>query len=259
MKQPSIFITGATSGIGRSIAAELAADGHGIGFNGLGSESEIAACCAQFRDNGASLVQYYDADMRDAAAVRAMLARAEQELGGIAGLVNNAGIQHVAAVEDFPADAWDSVIAINLSAAFHSIAAVLPAMRQRNTGRIINIASVHGLVASANKSAYTAAKHGLVGLTRSVALEIAETAITCNAICPGWVRTPLVEAQINRLAEQRGLDTEAASRALLQEKQPSGRFVDAAMIAAMIRFLLTPAADAVNGAVLTMDGGWTAQ
>jgi 3-hydroxybutyrate dehydrogenase len=191
--------------------------------------------------------------------IEAMIKEASAHFGGVDILVNNAGIQHVANIEDFPSDRWDAIIAINLSSAFHTTRLALPDMQQKNWGRIINIASVHGLVASAGKSAYVAAKHGLIGLTKVTALENAHTGITCNAICPGWVLTPLVQKQVDARAAQENIPLEQAKKALLMEKQPSGEFVTPEDLGAMAVFLCSPAANQVRGAAWTMDGGWAAQ
>jgi 3-hydroxybutyrate dehydrogenase len=197
--------------------------------------------------------------MASTAAIESMIAQATRELGGVDILVNNAGIQHTAPVDEFPPERWDAIIAINLSAAFHATRAALPYMKERGWGRIINIASAHGLVASANKSAYVAAKHGLLGLTKVVALELATSRITCNAICPGWVLTPLVQKQIDALATGEGMDGAAAAAKLLGEKQPSMAFVTPEHIGAMAAFLCSDAADEIRGGAIPIDGGWTAQ
>jgi 3-hydroxybutyrate dehydrogenase len=204
-------------------------------------------------------VGYHDADMSKPDEIAAMIKYAEMEMGGIDILVNNAGIQHVAPVDEFPVERWDAVIAINLSSAFHTTRLVLPAMKVRRWGRIINVASAHGLVASANKSAYVAAKHGLVGLTKAVALETATTAITCNAICPGWVLTPLVQKQVDARAVLDGVDNDEATRRLLGEKQPSLQFTTPAQLGELAVFLSSPAGDNIRGAAINVDGGWLAQ
>jgi 3-hydroxybutyrate dehydrogenase len=197
--------------------------------------------------------------MSKPAEIEAMIAATEKRFGALDILVNNAGIQHVANVEEFPAERWDAVIAINLSSAFHTSRFALPGMKQRNWGRIINIASVHGLVGSMQKAAYVAAKHGIIGLTKVVALETARTGVTCNAICPGWVLTPLVQKQVDARAEREGVSDEAAKLALVSEKQPSGEFVTPEQLAALAVFLCGDAASEVRGAAWNMDGGWTAQ
>jgi 3-hydroxybutyrate dehydrogenase len=204
-------------------------------------------------------VDYHGADMSKPAEIEAMMQAAEKRFGAIDILVNNAGIQHVANVEDFPVDRWDAIIAINLSSAFHTTRMVLPGMKQRNWGRIINLASVHGLVASAQKSAYVAAKHGIVGLTKVTALETAQTGVTCNAICPGWVLTPLVQKQVDARAEKDQVNNEEAKKRLLSEKQPSGEFVTPDQLAALAVFFCSPAATQIRGVAWNMDGGWVAQ
>jgi 3-hydroxybutyrate dehydrogenase len=228
-------------------------------LNGFGEPALIETLLADFRSGYGVRAAHSTADMSKPAEIAAMVAQAARELGGVDILVNNAGIQHVAPVEQFPVDKWDAVIAINLSAAFHAIRAALPHMRAKNWGRIVNTASTHGLVASANKAAYVAAKHGILGLTKVVALETATTPITCNAICPGWVLTPLVQKQIDDLAAREKLPPAEAKRRLLAEKQPSGEFVTTEQIGGLARFLCSDAAAQIRGAALSIDGGWTAQ
>ena len=252
-------ITGSTSGIGLGIAQALAAEGANIVFNGFGDPAQIAQLQQQTASEHGIRTGYSDADMSRPAEIERMMAEAAAQFGGVDILVNNAGIQHVANIEDFPVDRWDAVIAINLSAAFHATRLALPYMQQKNWGRIINIASVHGLVASAGKSAYVAAKHGIIGLTKVTALENAHTGITCNAICPGWVLTPLVQKQVDARAEARKIPAEEAKKELLMEKQPSGEFVTPEDLGAMAVFLCSPAANQVRGAAWNMDGGWAAQ
>lgn len=260
MMTPQVaFITGATSGIGLGIARQLARQGHVLAFNGLADDATITAVMDELTKAGAKACHYYDGDMRDPAAIRAMLATAEADLGRLDVLVNNAGIQHVAAIEEFPTEKWDDVIAINLSASFHAIAAVLPGMKSRQHGRIINIASVHGLIASVNKTAYIAAKHGLVGLTKAVALEAATDHITVNAICPAWVRTPLVEAQIEARMKAHGTTREAESIALVEERQPTKEFVTPEQIGDLVLYLMSASAASVTGIAMPIDGAWTAQ
>jgi 3-hydroxybutyrate dehydrogenase len=253
------LVTGSTSGIGLGIARTLAAAGANVVLNGFGDKALIDALVSDVSSSHKVKVRYSAADMSKPADIQAMIEQAWRELGGLDIVVNNAGIQHVAPVEDFPGDRWDAVIAINLSAAFHAIRAALPQMRARNWGRIINIASTHGLVASARKAAYVAAKHGIVGLTKVVALETATTGITCNAICPGWVLTPLVQKQIDDLARRDGLAPDAAKMKLLGEKQPSLEFATPAQIGAAALFLCSDAAAQIRGIALPVDGGWTAQ
>lgn len=253
------LVTGSTSGIGLGIARSLAAQGANVVFNGFGNADEIAALQAETAKEFAVRTFYHDADMSKPAAIEAMMKAAAERFGGIDILVNNAGIQHVASIEDFPAERWDAIIAVNLSSAFHTTRLALPGMKSKNWGRIVNIASTHGLVASAQKSAYVAAKHGIIGLTKAVALETAQTGITCNAICPGWVLTPLVQKQVDARAVQQGVSIEAAKKGLLAEKQPSGEFVTPEQLGALAAFLCSEAANQVRGAAWNMDGGWVAQ
>jgi len=252
-------VTGSTSGIGLGIARELAANGADVVLNGFGDAREIEKLRLNMELEYDVKVHYLAADLMQADAVRGFIDKARQALGGLDILVNNAGIQHTALIEDFPPERWDAVIALNLSAVFHGMAAALAHMKRQRWGRIINIASAHGLVASAQKSAYVAAKHAVVGLTKVAALETAGSGVTVNAICPGWVRTPLVEKQIAALAEQRGLDLDAAARELLAEKQPSLQFVTPAQLGGAAVFLASEAAEQMTGATLSMDGGWTAR
>ncbi len=253
------IVTGSTSGIGLGIARSLAAEGCSILLNGFGEPETIERLRAELAARWGVRVAYSSADMRRPDEIEAMVGQARHELGRVDILVNNAGIQHVAPVHEFPVERWDDVIAVNLSAAFHAIRTALPQMLERNWGRIVNIASAHGLVASVHKAAYVAAKHGLVGLTKVVALETAETGVTCNAICPGWVLTPLVQKQIDDRATRGGIPVEEAKRALLAEKQPSREFVTPEQIGALTVFLCSPAAAEIRGAALPVDGGWTAQ
>jgi 3-hydroxybutyrate dehydrogenase len=259
MKGKTALVTGSTSGIGLGIAEALAKQGANIVLNGFGERSEIERLRAGLAEKHRVDVQHDGADMTRPDSIEAMLKSALGRFGAVDILVNNAGIQHVAPVEEFTAEKWDAVIATNLSSSFHAIAAALPGMKGRGWGRIINIASAHGLVASAQKAAYVAAKHGLIGLTKVVALETARTAITCNAICPGWVLTPLVQRQIDARARELKLSAAQAKAELLAEKQPSMEFVRPEDIAAMASFLCGRAADQVRGASYVMDGGWTAQ
>ena len=249
------LITGSTSGIGLGIARVMAMHGANIVLNGFGDVEAAKRVVAEFDAE----VGYHDADMSKPEEIAAMVKYAEMEMGGIDILVNNAGIQHVAPIDEFPVERWDAVIAINLSAAFHTTRLALPAMKRRRWGRIVNIASAHGLVASAQKSAYVAAKHGLVGMTKAVALETATSAITCNAICPGWVLTPLVQRQVNARAVQDGVSNDEAKKRLLGEKQPSLQFTTPDQLGELAVFLCSPAGDNIRGAAINVDGGWLAQ
>ena len=253
------IITGSTSGIGLGIAQALARAGCDVMLNGFGEPSAIEKERAQITKDFGVRAAFDPADMSKPADIARMVEAATRELGKVDILVNNAGIQHTAPVENFPVDRWDAVIALNLSSNFHAIRAVIPQMRERNWGRVINIASAHGLVASAEKAAYVAAKHGVVGLTKVVALETATSGITCNAICPGWVLTPLVEKQINERASREKISADQAKVALLSEKQPSHEFATPEQIGALTVFLCSEAASQIRGAALPMDGGWTAQ
>jgi 3-hydroxybutyrate dehydrogenase len=251
------IVTGSTSGIGLGIAKALAAQGASVMLNGFGDAAQIDAVRREIGARGKA--GYSPADMTKPAEIAGMVEQATRELGRVDILVNNAGIQHTARVDEFPPERWDAIIAINLSANFHAIRAVLPQMRQRNWGRIVNIASVHGLVASAEKSAYVAAKHGVLGLTKVVALETATTGITCNAICPGWVLTPLVQKQIDDLAGREKISGDAAQARMLGEKQPSLAFATPEQIGALAVFLCSEQAAQIRGVALPIDGGWTAQ
>jgi 3-hydroxybutyrate dehydrogenase len=253
------LVTGSTSGIGLGIAKGLASRGANILMNGFG---DVDGPRAMLRDAGAAhgiRVEHHGANLAVAAEVEAMHRYAMDVFGGIDILVNNAGIQHVAKVEDFSTERWDAVLAVNLSSAFHTTRLALPHMREKNWGRILNVASVHGLVASAEKAAYVASKHGLVGLTKVVALETARTNITCNAICPGWVETALVEKQVAARAARDGESLQAARESLVGEKQPSGAFVAPDALAELALFLCSDAASEVRGVAWNMDGGWVAQ
>jgi 3-hydroxybutyrate dehydrogenase len=249
------LVTGSTSGIGLGIAEALARAGAHLMLNGFG---DAQGALARVRALGAK-ASHHGADMSQPTEIEDMMRAAEREFGGVDILVNNAGIQHVAAVEDFPVEKWDAILAINLSSAFHTMRLALPTMRQKNWGRIVNIASTHGLVASAQKSAYVAAKHGLVGLTKAAALETATTGVTVNAICPGWVLTPLVQKQIDDRARAQGIPVEQAAAALLGDKQPSLQFTTPDQLGALTVFLCSDAAVNVRGAAWNMDGGWVAQ
>jgi 3-hydroxybutyrate dehydrogenase len=257
LKGKTALVTGSTSGIGLGIALVLARQGADVMLNGFG---DADGALRQLREAApGARVGYHGADMSKPAEIAALMAQAEAELGGVDILVNNAGIQHVSLVEDFPPEKWDAIIAINLSSAFHTTRLAIPRMRQRNWGRIVNIASAHGLVASAGKSAYVAAKHGIVGFTKAVALETATTGITCNAICPGWVLTPLVQKQIDDRAAREGIPVAQAERDLLGEKQPSLQFTTPEQLGELTAFLCSDAAANVKGQAWAADGGWTAQ
>lgn len=258
LKGKTAIVTGSTSGIGLGIAEALAAQGANILFNGFGDKAEIDALVAATAKKFSVKTAYSAADMSKAADIAGMVTEAEKVLGPVDILVNNAGIQFTAPVEDFPAEKWDAIIAINLSSAFHATKAVVPGMKQRNWGRIINIASAHGLVASPNKIAYVAAKHGIVGMTKVVALEMGDKKITANAICPGWVLTPLVEKQIKDRAAKEGKTEEEVSREMLDEKQSTGRFSTPEQIGALTVFLCSEDAVNITGTTHSIDGGWTA-
>jgi 3-hydroxybutyrate dehydrogenase len=253
------LVTGSTSGIGLGIATAFAQQGADIVLNGFGDAADIEKLRSELAKKHGVKVIYDGADLSKGAAVRELVENTVRQLGRIDILVNNAGIQHTALIEDFPAEKWDAILALNLSAVFHGTAAALPHMKKQGSGRIINIASAHGLVASASKSAYVAAKHGVVGFTKVTALETAGQGITANAICPGWVRTPLVEKQITALAEKNGVDQEAAARELLSEKQPSLQFVTPEQLGGTAVFLASDAAAQITGTTVSVDGGWTAR
>lgn len=255
LKGKTALVTGSTSGIGFAIAKALAQQGAHIVLNGFG---DAEAPKSQIEALGVR-AEYHGADMSKPAQIEDMMKFAADRSGRVDILVNNAGIQHVAKVEDFPPERWDAIIAINLTSAFHTTRLAIPAMREANWGRIVNVASAHGLVASAQKSAYVAAKHGIVGFTKSVALETATTGITSNAICPGWVLTQLVQKQIDDRAAREGISAEQAQNELLGEKQPSLQFTTVEQLGGLAVFLCSPAADQVRGVAWQMDGGWTAQ
>jgi 3-hydroxybutyrate dehydrogenase len=255
LKGKTALVTGSTSGIGLGVAKALAAQGANIVMNGFGdvdgARAEVAALGVQ--------VAYHGADMSKPDEIADMMAYAAAQFGRVDILVNNAGIQHVARVENFPPERWDAIIAINMSSAFHATRLALPAMQAAGWGRIINVASVHGLVASSEKSAYVAAKHGVVGLTKVTALENATSGVTCNAICPGWVLTPLVQKQVDAKAAALGLSNDQARNQLLGEKEPSMQFTTPEELGALAVFLCSPAGNNVRGVAWNMDGGWTAQ
>jgi 3-hydroxybutyrate dehydrogenase len=253
------IVTGSTSGIGLGIATALAAEGCDVMLNGFGEAGAIADIRKRLAEEHRVRVAYSRADVSKPAEIREMVAAAVSECGGVDILVNNAGIQHVAKVVDFPEDRWDAVIAINLSAAFHAAKAALPHMMAKGWGRIINIASAHGLVASGEKAAYVTAKHGLVGLTKVIAIEAANQGVTCNAICPGWVLTALVKKQIEARAAAQGIPYQQAHDDLLREKQPMMQYTTPEKIAGLAVFLCGEAASTMTGAALSIDGGWVAQ
>jgi 3-hydroxybutyrate dehydrogenase len=259
LKGKVAIVTGSTSGIGLGIANELARLGADIVLNGLGDAREIEATRSGIERNHNVLALYDGADMSNAEAVRGLIAATVETFGRLDILVNNAGIQFTAPVDEFPVAKWDAILAINLSAAFHGIAAAVPQMKQQGWGRIVNIASAHGLVASPHKAAYVAAKHGLVGLTKVVGLETAGSGVTCNAVCPGWVRTPLVEKQIGDIAAEKHISQADATKELLAEKQPSLQFVSPEQLGGTVAFLCSPAADQITGTAISVDGGWTAR
>jgi 3-hydroxybutyrate dehydrogenase len=257
LKGKVAVVTGSTSGIGLGIATELARLGADLVLHGFGNADEIEAIRSGIeRDHGVRAV-YDGADMSKGEAVRGLIAAAAKKFGHLDILVNNAGIQFTAPVDEFPAAKWDAILGINLSAAFHSIAAAVPQMKKQRWGRIVNVASAHGLVGSTHKAAYVAAKHGLVGLTKVVGLETAGSGVTCNAVCPGWVRT-LVEKQISDIAAQRGISQRDAAKELLSEKQPSLDFASPEQLGGTVAFLCSAAADQITGTAISVDGGWTA-
>jgi 3-hydroxybutyrate dehydrogenase len=253
------IVTGSTSGIGLAIAEALAAEGCNIVVNSFSDTPQDHAIAEQIAEKHKVEAAYIKADMSKPDECRALVAKTAERFGSVDILVNNAGIQHVAPVEEFPIGKWDAIIAINLSSAFHTTAAAIPLMKANGGGRIVNIASAHGLVASPFKSAYVAAKHGIMGLTKTVALEVAREKITCNAICPGYVLTPLVEAQIPDQMKAHDMDRETVIREVMLDKQPTKEFVTVEQIAATAVYLCSPAAAQVNGTHISVDGGWTAE
>ncbi len=253
------LVTGSTSGIGLGMAIALARRGCNLVINGFGDAGGIARLVASIAGEHSDQAVFESGDLSKVADIENLMKRCADVHGGVDILINNAGIQHVSRIEDFPVERWDAVIALNLSAVFHATRLALPGMRQRGWGRIINIASAHGLVASAEKSAYVAAKHGVVGLTKTTALETATTGITCNAICPGWVLTPLVQKQIDEWAKRDNIPVEKAKELLLMEKQPSGEFASPEQIGGLAVFLCSDAAAQIRGASVSIDGAWTAQ
>jgi 3-hydroxybutyrate dehydrogenase len=259
LKGKVAIVTGSTSGIGLGIANVLASAGCNVVLNGFGDAAAIEKTRADLARSNRVKALYHGADMSKPEEIRALVDFCVEKLGTVDIIVNNAGIQHTAPTETFPDEKWNAIMAINLHAPFHMIKAALPYMRKRGWGRIINIASVHGLVASTEKIAYVTAKHGVVGMTKVVALECATSGITANAICPGWVRTPLVEAQIAALAGKKKISIEEATIELLAEKQPSLRFTEVEHLGALTLFLCSEAASNVTGTTQVMDGGWTAR
>lgn len=258
LRDRATVITGSTSGIGLGLAEAFASAGCRVAINGIATQEEADSLVARLQQHGTE-VFHHPADLADPEQCSALIKETQRRFGTVDILINNAGIQHVAPVEEFPTDRWDAILAVNLSAAFHTIRAALPAMQQRSWGRILNIASVHGHVASIRKAAYVAAKHGIVGLTKVVALENAGRGITCNAICPGFVLTPLLQQQIDERANKDHITNEEAACDILREKQPSGRFTTVEDIVALAIFLCSSAASNITGASLPIDGGWTAQ
>ncbi|HYE47637.1 MAG TPA: 3-hydroxybutyrate dehydrogenase [Caulobacter sp.] len=258
LKGQAAVVTGSTSGIGLAVARGLAANGVEVLLNGLGDPAAIEQTRAELEADTGVRVRYHGADMTKGEEIAAMVAHAQAQFGRLDILVNNAGIQHVAPIDQFPPEKWDQIIAINLTSNFHAIAAALPIMKAQGSGRIINIASAHGLVASPFKSAYVAAKHGVLGLTKTVALEVAEQGITCNAICPGYVHTPLVDGQIKDQARARGLTEAEVVRNVILAAQPSKSFITFEQLNGMVLYLASAAGAGVNGAALSIDGGWTA-
>ncbi|WP_310390008.1 3-hydroxybutyrate dehydrogenase [Roseateles sp.] len=259
LKAKTALVTGSTSGIGRAIAENLAAQGANLILNGFGDADEIEALRLQIASQHGVQVRYSGADLSRPDQIEQMMGQAITEFGCVDILVNNAGIQHVAPVDEFPVDKWNAVLALNLTASFHTVRLALPAMKAKQWGRIINIASAHALVASPFKSAYVAAKHGVAGLTKTVALEVAEQGITMNAVCPGYVWTPLVEKQIPDTAKARGITPQEVIHDVLLKAQPSKKFVTVEQVAALTVFLASEAAASITGAVIPIDGGWTAQ
>jgi 3-hydroxybutyrate dehydrogenase len=259
LKGKSAVVTGSTSGIGLGIARALAAEGVAVMLNGFGDAAEIEKTRSALEKESGVKVRYNGADISRPDQVEKLVKDTALLLGSCDILVNNAGIQFTASVEEFPLDKWDAILSTNLSSAFYGIKYALPLMRAKKWGRIINTASAHGLAASVHKAAYVAAKHGVVGLTKVTALEAAGSGITCNAICPGWVLTPLVQKQIDAIAAEQKLSQAEASKKLLMEKQPSGEFVTPEQIGAFVVFLCSESASQITGAALSIDGGWTAQ
>ncbi len=258
LKGHAAVITGSTSGIGLAMARALAACGADVMLNGLGDTAEIEAARASIEAEFGVRARYHGANMLKAGEIADLISETVKAFGRLDILVNNAGIQHVARIEDMPAEKWDAIIAINLTSAFHTTRHAVPVMKQQGRGRIVNIASAHGLVASPFKSAYVAAKHGMVGLTKTIALEVAESGITCNAICPGYVRTPLVENQIEDTARERGISREEVVRDVMLHAQPTKKFVEYDHLNGLLLYLVSDAGASANGASFPVEGGWTA-
>lgn len=259
LKAKTALVTGSTSGIGQAMARALANQGANIVLNGFGDAEQIERDRSALAANAGVEVIYNNADMTKPEQIAAMFTEAKEKFGGVDILVNNAGIQHVAPVDEFPVDKWNAIIAINLSSAFHCIQQALPMMKEAGWGRVINLASAHALVASPYKSAYVAAKHGIAGLTKTVALEVAEQNITCNAVCPGYVWTPLVENQIADTAKARGITEEEVKNDVLLAAQPTKKFVTVEQLGEICCFLCSDAASSITGSVMPVDGGWTAK
>ncbi len=257
MQNRNAVVTGSTSGIGLATVRELAGRGCNVMVNGFGDRAEIDRTCAGIAEQSGTRIVYSGADLSRPDEARAMMAEAADLLGPVDILVNNAGIQHVAALHEFPDDKWDLLLAVNLSAAFHTIKAAVPAMRERGWGRIVNTASVLGMVGAPHKPAYVAAKHGIIGLTKSVSIELAPHGITCNAVCPGTVLTPIIEKQIAQQAQVTGLPEDQVLKAVFLEKMPTGRLIGPEEVAAAIAFLCSDAAASITGAVIPVDGGYT--
>ena len=252
-------MTGSTSGIGLTIAQALASAGCNLGLNGFGEVQQIRQIACQIESDYGVSADYYGADLRNPVEIENSIQECMERFGRVDILVNNAGIQHVAPLPEFPAQKWDEVISVNLSASFHTIKACLPGMIEQCWGRIVNIASVHGLVGSVEKSAYVAAKHGVVGLTKVVALESAENGVTCNAVCPGYVRTELIDRQIRAISRSKNWSFDDAKASMLSDKHPIGRFLESEEIASLVIFLCSEAASGITGSSITIDGGWSAQ
>jgi 3-hydroxybutyrate dehydrogenase len=258
LKGHAAIVTGSTSGIGQALAQALAAEGVDIVLNGFGDAAAIETARGELETSAGVKVLYHGADMTKPAEIADMVAYAKAEFGRLDILINNAGVQHVAPIESFPIEKWDQIIAINLSSAFHATRAAVPIMKAQKRGRIVNIASAHGLVASPFKSAYVAAKHGILGLTKTVALEVAESGITCNAICPGYVKTPLVESQIADQAKARHMTPDQVMRDVILAAQPTKQFVTFDQLAGLMLYLVSDLGASANGAALSIDGGWIA-